>query len=276
MESYDYLTAVCIRYHQYPHEEFRLSEKQIPWKKYKKAWMSVWWSDFDCKEETQYWFCIKDNAFDIDSLKAKRRYEVNKGIKNFDTRIIDPRDHAKELYHVYLESLNGYTPKPKGQSFEEFSAMIDIWVKEAPAANVFAAFCKEDGVLCGYADVFDRERYLPISSLKTIPEYEKRGVNFALVYTICTHFAERLQNGAYLSDGARNAVHQTNFQLFLEKYFGFRKAYVKLNVRYRKPFGVLVKFLFPFRTFVYKAKKPILKSIGGVLKYEAWYRGLQE
>lgn len=36
---------------------------------------------------------------------------------------------------------------------------------------------------------------------------------------------DRLNKGFYINDGARSIRHETAFQDYLEKYFGFRKAY---------------------------------------------------
>ena len=38
-----------------------------------------WISDWDCVQKTDWWYVIKDDGFDITSLKSKRRYEINKG-----------------------------------------------------------------------------------------------------------------------------------------------------------------------------------------------------
>ena len=48
----------------------------------KGALLARWTSEFDCEQETNFWYIIKDCPFDISSLKAKRRYEINKGLKN--------------------------------------------------------------------------------------------------------------------------------------------------------------------------------------------------
>lgn len=66
------------------------------------------------EEETSWWYVIKDTPFDIHVLKAKRRYEINKGLKNFDVRIINANDYAKELYKItksaYLQYPDKYRP----------------------------------------------------------------------------------------------------------------------------------------------------------------------
>ena len=59
-----------------------------------------WTTDWDCPFETGFWYVIKDTPFDLASVKAKRRYEINKGLKNFDVMKIIPKDCAKDFYNV--------------------------------------------------------------------------------------------------------------------------------------------------------------------------------
>ena len=96
---------------------------------------------------------------------------------------------------------------------------------------------------------------------------EKNGVNFALVYGIVNYFQEKIEKGAYLSDGARNVLHETNFQEFLIKYFEFRRAYCILNIKYRGFMALLIKLLYPLRKILRKGK------VGALLKLDGWSRG---
>lgn len=61
------------------------------WKLNGSPLFARWTTDFDCGYETNWWYIIKDQPFDINALKAKRRYEIKKGIKNFDAKTIEPR-----------------------------------------------------------------------------------------------------------------------------------------------------------------------------------------
>ena len=74
--------------------------------------LARWTSDFDCAEKTEWWYVIKDEPFDINGLKAKRRYEINKGRKNFDVRrLLRPTEYGDELYRVHMEALSAYPAK---------------------------------------------------------------------------------------------------------------------------------------------------------------------
>lgn len=82
---------------------------------------------------------------------------------------------------------------------------------------------------------------------KTNPEYEKYALNAALVEKVVSHYQDFLTYGGVICDGARSINHETAFQDYLEKYFGFRKAYCKLHVVYNPRVKWLIKLLYPFR-----------------------------
>ena len=82
-----------------PHEEIDeevLKNKQF-WKENKNALLARWTTDWDCGHETNWWYVIKDDSFDISSLKSKRRYEINKGKKNFTVKRINPMEYEDEI-----------------------------------------------------------------------------------------------------------------------------------------------------------------------------------
>ena len=82
-----------------PHETPDISpiEDGGIWKLDGSPLLARWTTDFDCGYETNWWYIIKDTPFDISALKAKRRYEINKGVKNFEAIVIDPTNYGEEL-----------------------------------------------------------------------------------------------------------------------------------------------------------------------------------
>lgn len=94
-------------------------------------------------------------------------------------------------------------------------------------------------------------------------------MNAATVYGILNYYKDELKNGCYICDGEKPINHQTHFQDYLEKYFGFRKAYCKLNVKYKKGVGAVVKILYPFRKVLTNLVRILwFIKINGVLKME--------
>lgn len=100
---------------------------------------------------------------------------------------------------------------------------------------------------------------------------ERLGINAAMVEAICKYYSKKLSafNGFYICDGSRNIFHKTAFQDYLEKYFGFRKAYCKLRLIYKTPLKIIVKLLMPIRKLLYKLDNfSIICKINGILRME--------
>lgn len=189
---------------------------------------------------------------DIQALKAKRRYEINRALKNYYFQFLSPSD-IENIYDVYLESMEGYS-NPKIEEKQHFIHRFSKSFQDSRAL-LFGVFKKETDLLCGYAHVFNNGKYVPVSAFKTRVSEEKSGVNFALAYSICDYYKNALENKEiYLCDGYRNVLHQTAFQDWLIKYFGFRRAYCNLHIVYKPFFGIFVK---AFSLI----KKPIIKLV---------------
>lgn len=223
-----------------------------------------WSSDWDCGHETEWWFCIKDTPFDITALKSKRRYEINKGKKNFEVKKIDPAAFKEDLFRVtvaaYSEWPEKYRPKVDEQGF---CKQVESWGD----ADVFAGFNIETNTVNGFALIFDKGSYAEFSVLRVKPESEKLAINAALVAGILEYYQDRFDGKFYINDGSRAIRHETAFQDYLEKYFDFRKAYCKLNVKYKSYIGVVVKLLYPCRKLI-KGRTGLGSQIEGILKME--------
>jgi hypothetical protein len=135
---------------------------------------------------------------------------------------------------------------------------------------VFGAFLKNKNELVAWVNVHKNTTHIDLISQKANPEFEKLQVNAALVYGICEYFKEDLVNGKYICDGQRNVYHPTNFQAYLEKYFGFRKAYCRLHLRYAPHtyISFIIHILYPFRKILRYFPFNFVKKINSVLNME--------
>lgn len=203
-----------------------------------------WTEDYDCQQETEWWYVIKDTAFDINELKAKRRYEINKGKKNFEVRRIDTSSYADDLFKVQIAAYQSWPEKYRPSVDRDgFRKELISWKNQI----VYGAFSKVTDELVGYAKLSEKKHVLEFNTLRVDPDYERKGINAAVVCKIVEDYNQRLGKGFYILDGSRAIRHETLFQDYLEKYFGFRKAYCRLRIIYRFPLNVVVKILFPFR-----------------------------
>lgn len=231
--------------------------------------LARWTTEFDCGYETNWWYIIKDTPFDISALKAKRRYEINKGIKNFEVIDIDPKNYSEELYNVTVSAYSAY-PEKYRPTIEKQTFLSDVkrW-----NFVCIGAFCRITNKLCGYALLSEESGYVDFKTLKTDIEYEKNGVNAALVEGVLRYFNSHLTNCGYICDGARSINHETAFQDYLEKYFGFRKAYCKLHIKYNPKLKWIIKLLYPGRSLFLKMDGiGIIHQLNSVLRMEEMVR----
>lgn len=215
---------------------------------------------------------IKDTPFDINLLKSNYRYKINKGAKYFDVRIINPREFEEQLYRVQVAAFSAYPRKYRPTvDKEEFLRDIRNWSN----CTIFGAFTRESGDLVGYTMITGTDtNWRELAVQKTDPEYERLQVNAALVGKVMDTYTGFLENGGIICDGARSINHETHFQDYLEKYFGFRKAYCRLHIRYNPRIAWVVRMLYPFRLLLKKIDGiGVVHQINGVLKMEEICRG---
>ncbi len=228
--------------------------------------LARWTTEFDCGYQTNWWYVVKDDSFDISKIKSNYRYKINKGTRFFDVHIIKPMDYKEELYNVQLAAFSAYPKKYRPTvDKDKFMATIDRW----DSYVVFGAFYRETNKLVGYSYLIQNDFYVDLTVLKSNPEYEKFQINAALVYEILRYFDPLLKNGGYICDGARSINHETSFQDYLEKYFGFRKAYCKLHITYNPKFKWVIRLMYPIRRFLLKMDGiGVLHSINAVIRME--------
>lgn len=230
--------------------------------------LARWTTDWDCGYETNWWYVIKDRPFDIGLLKSNYRYKINKGCKYFDVRVINPCEYKNALYKVQVAAFSAYPAKYRpAVDKKKFLQGIDSWDRY----EVFGAFYRDSNELVGYVLITkNTPNFYDLSVQKTNPQYEKLQLNAALVKGLMDHYKEFLSSGGIICDGSRSINHETHFQDYLEKYFGFRKAYCHLRIEYNPKIEWIIKLLYLFR-------RPLLKFDGiglvhlanAVLKMEA-------
>lgn len=114
---------------------------------------------------------IKDTPFDIMELKSKRRYEINKGNKNFAVKEINSEDYIENLFWVtkaYEHYPEKYRPNLTLDIFKQ-------WTKDWNKHKIWGAFSKEDNLLCGYAWCDEYNDWVDFCALKAVPEFERGG-----------------------------------------------------------------------------------------------------
>ncbi len=252
---------------------------QALFSQFKSAYFIKYISKYDLPKEIKWWYCIKDDAFKIDNLKSKRKNIVKKGKDNFLTKEIDPQLYIENFCEIMRKSILEYN----------HNVQIDIKAVERKCAylsknqnnKIIGAFFRENpNKLVGSLWLSRIGKCINLVEMHVIPEYEKFQINAALVLFACERLNSDLEKGYYLSDGERNILHQTAFQEYLEKYFGFRKAFCDLKIVYRPWVALFIHLFFPFRNrideYVKKHDVSIIKKINFVLLLESIRRDFNE
>lgn len=242
-------------------------------KSYNKAFMIRYTSEVDYvhdDSQAMWWHCIKDNAYHPEQLKSKRRSEITKARKNFVVKKIAPVEYVDAIYEIIKDANLGYhhhidfTYKDACEKCKILSSMEN--------AIILGAFSNDDEKMVGYLWLAINGNCVHMVEQKSIRRYERLAVNAALCDAMCQMLNDWLPSGKYLYDGDRTILHQTNFQDYLIKYFGFRKAYCKLNIIYRPSVKPVVCLLFLIRKPIFmiadKTNFRLFQKITAILKME--------
>ena len=115
--------------------------------------------------------CDKDTPFDINELKSKRRYEINKGKKNFTVKRINPTDYQNEMVEVTKSAYSSWPEKYRPIVDEnQFKQGLSSWKNNI----VYGGFDNEDNRLCAYSYLIEYSGHLEFSVLRACPESEKK------------------------------------------------------------------------------------------------------
>ncbi len=255
----------------------------ISWMKDGRKWKELadgkyplfarWITDFDCQEETQWWCLIKDTPFDLMSLKSNRRSLITRGLKRVDVKVIIPAEYAAQMANVLIKAWKSYDDSyEEGEDRKTLTEEFRQLTEDALGNSEYlGAFLKDTDTLIGYSiyNLFDD--WIEYSVVKTDPEYLNTQVNAALAYAGLERYMK--PGIKYIMGGWRTMIHETNYQDYLLKNFGYRKAYCRLHIRYRLWMGVLVKILYPFRNLLKKyAHRGLLYQVWCTLRQEEIYR----
>lgn len=224
-------------------------------------------TDFDCGYETEWWYLIKDDRVDINKLKSNRRYKITKGLKNSYVKKISPKDYDEQIYEVYIDAFNNYKKADKPQERDRFIKLCREHENDS-SIEYYGVFEKVTGELVGYSlnNIYDE--YVNLTTLKFKPKYLSKNIAAALIHEMLIEYLH-VREKRYVNDGERSIRHDTNFQEYLIKYFGFRKAYCKLNVVYNPFVKLVVNILYPFRKFINKiSSNAFINNINSILEME--------
>lgn len=178
-----------------------------------KVLLARWTSDYDCTDSRNWWYIVKDDKFDINSLKSKRRYEINKGKKNFRISRINTIDYVDELIDIHIRAYEQYPMHYRPVvNKRELAQEIMGWNGNI---IIFGAFETETNNLCGFAMIIEYESYANFAMLKVVPICERNGINAAVVAGVLEYYDDRLgkEGGTIFATESEHYFMKQNFRI---------------------------------------------------------------
>ena len=108
------------RFDNAPHKEEELSVDIVSKLLRTKGWLLRNTFDFDQKDESEFWYVIKDSFGGLNELSSSMRVHVRKALKNYEYKVVGEFFLMDNAYHIYEQSLNGYKIKDRSISKNEF------------------------------------------------------------------------------------------------------------------------------------------------------------
>ncbi|MGN0033202.1 MAG: hypothetical protein ACI358_05445 [Candidatus Limimorpha sp.] len=205
--------------------------------------------DFDQKEKSEFWYLIKDSFGGLAEHSSNERNKIRRSLKSYDIILIDIKTYREEAFQITKAAYKDYRVSDRKMSMSIFNKYIDQC--ERDNFNYWGIFEKESGQLAGFSTVKvwpDACQY-DLTVVRPENKHNSTYPFYGLFYKMNEHYLGELQL-KYVSDGTRSITEHSNIQQYLEQNFKFRKAYCKLEVRYKWWFGIIVNALLPFERLV--------------------------
>lgn len=201
--------------------------------------------NFDCGQETSFWYVIKDSFGGMEELSSKMRNQVKKCFKTMRVECLSTEQLKKEGYPVYVEATQSYKIKSIPPSEKEFQARID----NAEENEFWGCYDIESNKLVAFSMNAVTSESCEYRTMKAIPAYQKQYAYYGLIYEMNRFYLEE-RKLKYVNDGGRSITNHSNIQPFLIDKFNYRKAYCKFEIHYKWWLKILVKMLYPFRNII--------------------------
>ena len=205
--------------------------------------------DFDCKEETNFWYSIKDSFGGMEELSSNERNKIRRAFQIFDYKLVDKELLIEEAYPIAEATFDDYKVTDRKMNESVFREYLYHCARNN--YDYWGAFDKETQKLVGFCAVHVFENSCEYGVIGFLPKYKHNASYpyYGFFYKLNEYYLGE-RKFKYVSDGSRSITEHSNIQPFLEQNFKFRKAYCKLKIRYRWWFGIIVRVLMPFRNII--------------------------
>lgn len=250
-----------------PHQEVDLAPVNdgSVWKINPNAIFARWTSEFDCQEETDWWYIIKDGTYNVEDFSQHHKKHIRQAMKKCYVKRIDASQMIDDVLRVHLEAIARYQNYDKNIDKEAFLKTV----REAGNdVEWWGAFLVETDMLVGYMKIRIKEDIADIAVSKFSSLYLNSRMSDALYHAVLEHYLNE-RKLRYVNSGEKSISHTTNTQDYKVGEFQYRKAYCKLNIAYNPKFKWIIKIMYPFRKPMgLFSKVSLVRNLLSVLKME--------
>lgn len=201
--------------------------------------------------------CMK--AMDFTKMRPRERRRLEEGLNNFKIQRITADYIARHGFDVYISAYERYRGNSKPLfDRKTFNDNAIIKGKFDDIVHYWGVFYNDKLVAYSESMVYGNTE-IEVLITKFIPEYLKLYSSYALEYEMIQYYLKNF-NYQYINSGFRTLLHESNRQKFLIEKFGFRKAFIKIDVIYKPLVNRFIGFSFPFRNFL-KNFNPKLEAL---------------
>ena len=261
-----YLYRKAWRFDGASHEEQQLQKEE--WKALlKRGGLLVRNTyNFDCPEETCFWYLIKDHFNGFDELTSRVRNKIRHAFSHFEYKPISLETMWEKAYPIVAETFADYPVHDRTMNREVFEQYLRHCKERT--FDYWGIFEKTNGQMVGFCTVNIWGNCCEYGVSGILSKYKRNGYYpyYGLYHHLNQYYLEQ-QHFKYVSDSARSITQHSQIHDFLIQNFNFRKAYCQLAVHYCWWMNIAVKMLFPFRKII------TLQRIKAILNMEAMQRG---
>ena len=142
--------------------------------------------DFNCGQETSFWYVIKDRFGGMEELSSKMRNQVKKCFKTMRVEKITSDELKKNGYPVFVDASESYKVKSIPPTEEDFLSRInnaeenEFWGCYDIETNKLVAFSMNcvSGESCEYR------------TMKAIPAFQKLYAYYGLIFEMNRYYLE--------------------------------------------------------------------------------------
>lgn len=205
--------------------------------------------NFDQKEESDFWYVVKDSFGGMDELSANVRNEIRRADKSFDFQQIKKEVIEQQGFNIVDKVYKSYVKQDRIMNKNVFNELLASWKKDEN--DFWGVFDKKNNEFVGFAVIQLYDNACFYSLVAVIPEYKHNTTYpyYGLFYKLNEYYLGE-KKFRYVTDGSRSMTEHSNIQQFLIQKLKFRKAYCKLKIHYKWWFGIVVKMLFPLRNVI--------------------------